>query len=93
MGSVHIKPTTAIKMGLQCKGTAVATTTKLPVKIPAQPRPAIALPTIRVIEVGATPHSSDPSSKRNMASKYDFLTEKSVKTRPKTGWKAHAVRR
>lgn len=78
-------------MGRSWSGTAVATTTKLPVKTPALPNPAMARPTIRVMEFGATPHNSDPNSKKNIANRYDFLTEKSINTRPKTGWNAQAV--
>ena len=34
-----------------------------PEKIPADPRPAMARPTIKATEFGATPQSSEPSSK------------------------------
>lgn len=91
--SSYINPTTAMKMGRDWRGTAAPTTTKLPVRIPALPRPAMARPTIKVIEFGATPQSSEPISNRNRAVRYAFLTEKSMKTRPNSGWKAHAVSR
>lgn len=45
----------------------------------------MARPMIREMELGATPHSSDPSSKKNIASRYDFLMENSMNTRPNTG--------
>ena len=38
-----------------------------PEKMPADPTPATALPTIRAIELGATPHMRDPSSKMAIA--------------------------
>jgi hypothetical protein len=74
-----------MKMGRSRSGTAVATIMKLPVKRPALPRPAMALPMIRVMEFGATPQSREPISNKNMASRYDFLIENSMKMRPKTG--------
>jgi len=86
-------PTTAMKMGRDWRGTAAPTTTKLPVRIPALPRPAIARPMIKVIEFGATPQSSEPISNKKRAIRYAFLTEKSMKMRPNSGWKAHAVSR
>ncbi len=46
---------------------------------------------ISVIEFFATPHMSEPSSKKKRANRYDFLTEKIIKIRPKTGWNAEAV--
>ena len=38
-----------------------------PVMIPAAPRPAMARPTIRASEFGATPHMREPISKTRMA--------------------------
>lgn len=35
----------------------------LPVKIPAEARPATALPMIKVIELGAAPQTAEPTSK------------------------------
>jgi hypothetical protein len=86
-------PTTAMYMGRDWRGTAVPTTTKLPVKIPALPKPAIARPMIRVMEFLDTPQRSEPISNNSKAVRYAFLTEKSVKTRPNIGWKAQAVSR
>jgi hypothetical protein len=80
-------------MGRAWRGTAVDTTMKLPVVIPALPKPAIARPKISIIELEATPQSSEPSSNKNKDAKYAFLIEYSVKMRPNMGWKAHAVRR
>jgi hypothetical protein len=45
-------------------------TMKLPEKIPAEPTPAIARPTIRLAEEGAAPHSALPTSKVNKAAMY-----------------------
>ena len=55
---------------------------KLPVKTPALPSPAIALPTMRAIELGASPHISDPISKMPMAIRYDHFSENKRYTRP-----------
>lgn len=62
----YINPTTAVYIGLTFKGTAVATITKLPVRIPALPKPAIARPIIRAGEDGANPLMVDPISKTNI---------------------------
>jgi hypothetical protein len=35
----------------------------LPVKRPAEPRPAMARPRMKIIEVGATPQIAEPASK------------------------------
>lgn len=41
---------------------------------PALPRPAMARPTMRAVDVGATPQIKEPSSKRNRAvRKTDFI--------------------
>ena len=45
-----------------------------PVMIPAPPRPAIARPTIRASEFGATPQMREPISKTRMA-KRNVLTK------------------
>jgi hypothetical protein len=41
--------------------------TNAPEKIPAQPSPATARPTIRAVEVGAVPQTKEPISKIAMA--------------------------
>ena len=79
--------------GRLARGTACATTTKLPVKIPALPKPARALPMIKVTEFGAIPHIKLPISNMVMDAKYDHFMLKRVKIRPYRGWKAEAVRR
>ena len=78
-------PTIAVNKGRFCKGTAIATTTKLPVNIPAPPSPATALPAIRAGEVGASAHTRDPNSKRAMAERYVIFTEKKEYIFPKMG--------
>ncbi len=49
-----------------------------PEKIPAEPRPAIARPRIKAIELGAAPQIRLPSSKIPMAIRYTYLIEKKV---------------
>lgn len=51
---------------------------KAPEKIPADPNPAIALPTIKVVELGATPQIKEPNSKIPMAMRYTYLMLKKV---------------
>ena len=46
-----------------------------PVMIPDEPKPAIALPIIRALEVGAAPHTADPTSKRKMPERKTHLVE------------------
>jgi hypothetical protein len=78
----HINPTTAVNKGRLARGTACATTTKLPVKIPALPKPARALPTIKVTEFGAMPQIKLPLSNMAMDAKYDHFILKSMKILP-----------
>lgn len=87
----YMIPTKAIYTGRRWSGTAAAAMTKLLVTTPALPKPATARPTIKVIEVRATPHNRDPTSNKNNEARNTFLTEKSLKMRPNMGWKAHAV--
>lgn len=66
---------------------------KLPVVIPALPKPAIARPRINIKELVAIAQISEPTSNKNRAVRYALLIEYSMKMRPNTGWKAHAVSR
>ena len=56
-----------VKMGRLWRGTVKAMMINAPAKMPAEPTPAIARPTIRALDVGAAPQIADPSSKRKMA--------------------------
>jgi hypothetical protein len=47
-------------------------------KTPAEPSPAIARPTIKAFDVGATPHSSEPNSKSAIAERKTTLMLKCV---------------
>ena len=49
--------------------------TVAPEKIPAEPSPAMARPTINAVEVGAAPQTADPISKSAMALKKTILGE------------------
>lgn len=79
--------------GLTANGVVMPTMTRHPANTPAHPTPAIALPTIKTSELGATPHTRLPSSKRDSAVINDQRTSKCANTRPYVGWKAHAVSR
>jgi hypothetical protein len=50
-------------MGRCLTGTDKLRITRAPEKIPEQPIPAIARPTIKVLELGATAQIKDPTSK------------------------------
>ena len=80
--SPNIAPTAAEKTGLLCNGTACATTTNDPVKIPALPHPAIALPTMSETESGATPQMRLPSSKIPKAQRKDHFILNVMNMRP-----------
>jgi hypothetical protein len=47
-----------------------------PEKTPAEPRPAIARPIMKAVELGAAPHTADPISKRAMATRKTCFTGK-----------------
>ena len=49
-----------------------------PEKIPAEPRPAMARPTIRAVELGATPQTREPTSKMPMPTRKTHLMLKKV---------------
>src|SRR4051812_31148997 len=71
----HIMPTIAVYTGRNRRGRVVATTAKLPVRIPALPIPVTARPTINTTEVGAVAHITVPVSKMTIANTYDHFTE------------------
>jgi len=52
--------------------------TRAPEKIPAEPTPAIARPTINAADDGAAPQTADPTSKIKIDTKYTVLMEKKV---------------
>lgn len=53
-------------MGLLCSGIMGIMTIIAPVKMPAEPTPAMALPAMSTGELGATPQMSEPISKMRM---------------------------
>jgi hypothetical protein len=89
----NINPTAAVYIGRSWSGTPIATMSKLPVKMPALPKPAMARPIMRHTELGAMPLTNDPNKNMNVDSIYDHLMWNSVNTRPKTGCNAQAVSR
>lgn len=70
-----------------------ASNTKLttPERIPPPPRPAMALPSMKVTEFGAAPQRAEPASNRTIDIKKMGLTLKTVYIFPKTSWKAQLV--
>ena len=65
-------------MGRFSSGIVYATMTNAPEKIPAAPTPAMARPMINASEVGAAPHTVEPTSKMKMAVRNTHLTGKKV---------------
>lgn len=55
--------------------------------------PAIALPMIKVMEEGAAPHIADAISKVSTLRNSVYLTEKKVKSFPKSSWSAQVDKR
>jgi hypothetical protein len=49
--------------------------TVAPEKIPAEPIPAIARPTMKALELGAPPHRADPISKMRIATRKMVFVE------------------
>jgi hypothetical protein len=56
-------------MGLFLKGISGIMITITPENMPADPRPAIALPRMNANEFGAAPHIADPTSKMKRQTK------------------------
>jgi hypothetical protein len=69
----YIDPTIPTYIGRLTSGTVLDIMITPPLKTPAEPSPAIALPTIKAFDVGATPQISDPSSKSAMAERKTTL--------------------
>lgn len=56
-----------VKTGRFLGGTTIEMVTSAPEYIPAQPSPAIVLPTMNEAESGANAQSNDPASNRTIA--------------------------
>jgi hypothetical protein len=78
----HISPTIAVHTGRFLNGITWDTTTKLPVKIPALPSPAMDRPIISVMELGEMPQIKEPTRKKPRETRYDHFILKSMKMRP-----------
>lgn len=63
----YMDPTIPMYVGLFLKGALAAMISKAPENRPAEPKPAIALPTIKATEVGAAPQIALPTSNQNRA--------------------------
>lgn len=55
-------PKSPVYKGRLCKGTVMVIIIMTPENTPADPRPAIALPMMKILEDGAAAHSRDPIS-------------------------------
>jgi len=56
-------------------GTVYAMMTIQPEKRPEEPSPAMARPTIKAFEVGAAPHTAEPTSKMSIEVRKTHLME------------------
>jgi len=56
-------PNIDVKVGILRRGTSGIMIIMPPEKIPAEPRPAIARPKMKLAEFGAAPHRAEPTSK------------------------------
>lgn len=71
----YMPPMSPVNVGRLTKGTDVAMIKYAPEKIPADPRPAMARPTMRATLFGATPQMRDPTSKIATAIRNTHLVE------------------
>ena len=62
----NVRPNIEVYMGLLRRGTSGSMIMADPEKMPAAPRPAIARPTMKAIELGAAPQTAEPISKMIM---------------------------
>jgi hypothetical protein len=81
----YTDPTAPMYAGLTESGVVMATMMRHPANTPAHPTPAMARPTIKTSELGATPQIRLPNSKIDSAVMNDQRTSKCAKTRPYMG--------
>jgi hypothetical protein len=62
----NVMPKMEVNIGRFRRGTSGMMIIMPPEKMPADPRPAIARPTINAVEFGAAPQRADPTSKTTM---------------------------
>lgn len=74
----YMAPRIPMYVGLFDRGALAAMISNAPLKIPADPNPAMALPTINAVEFTAEPQMALPISNQNMAIMKIHLTEKKV---------------
>ena len=89
----YIAPRRAPYFARLTRGTEHAMMMKLPAKIPAEPIPAMARPTIRAVEFGDAPQMREPISKIMIEVKYDHLRLKNVNNLPQSNWNEQDVRK
>lgn len=65
----------------------------IPERMPPDPRPAMVLPRMKVIEFGAAPQRAEPASNSRIDVRKMALMLKRVYSFPKTSWKAQFVSR
>jgi len=79
--------------GRSLSGIQWAIIIRIPDQIPAPPRPATVLPTIRAFDVGAAPQTIEPTSKMMMEARKVVLTGKRVYSLPNNIWQDATERR
>lgn len=84
----YVAPRRPVYAGTNKGVTLKAMIEYAPAAIPAAPTPAIALPTMKAVLLGATPQMSDPISKTAMASRNTSLRSKYLYPFPKVVWNA-----
>jgi hypothetical protein len=67
LATPYMVPKMPVNIGRLSSGAEWEIMISAPEKMPAHPTPAIARPTMRAVEVGATPQIRDPSSNIKMA--------------------------
>lgn len=68
-------PNIEVKIGRLRRGTSGSMTIIPPENMPADPKPAMARPIMKAIELGAAPQSADPTSKITIESRKTHFVE------------------
>ena len=78
----YMAPRIPIYVGRLARGALAATINNAPENMPALPKPAMARPTIKAVELTAEPQTALPTSNQNMAMMKIHFAEKKVYSLP-----------
>lgn len=92
VATAYVAPMKLWYAGLFARGVIMVMVTNAPLKIPAEPAPERARPTMNATDVGATADIREPTSKMNSAARKVSLVEHIAYIFPKRGTRAAAGR-